>query len=414
MTKRLDVYFHEKIIGELKQNDDGQMEFTYLSSWLNDPDSMAISASLPLGERIFIQKQCRAFFSRLLPEEQPRKLIAKNLGISANNDFSMLEKIGGECAGAIVLIPSGKAFPPVDEKYRGLSDHELANKLRELPYRHLLAGDNGVRLSLAGVQDKIAVYVNKNKISIPLNGAPSTHIIKPANAIFDGIIFNEAFCLMLARKIGLPTVNAEIKRIEDIDYLLIERYDRLVTDNLHDASPVKRLHQEDFCQALGIVSENKYQNEGGPSLKKCFDLLRLVSTVPVIDLNKLIDIVIFNFFIGNCDAHGKNFSLVYKNSVELSPFYDLVSTIFYKNLSTKMAMKLGGEYELKRIGIKNFEILAEEAGLAKPSVKRRVFALADSIISALQKTEPSLPIEQQLLALIRTRCLSLLQSKISG
>src|SRR3990167_405322 len=120
MTKRLDVYFHEKIIGELKQNDDGQMEFTYLSSWLNDPDSMAISASLPLGERIFIQKQCRAFFSGLLPEEQPRKLIAKNLGISANNDFSMLEKIGGECAGAITFMPAGSPLPKFENNYHWL------------------------------------------------------------------------------------------------------------------------------------------------------------------------------------------------------------------------------------------------------------------------------------------------------
>lgn len=413
MAKISDVYLQKKIIGELKQDDDGQLKFSYLSSWLEDPDAMAISCSLPLEKKTFAQKECRAFFSGILPEANQRELIAKNLGISANNDFSLLEKIGGECAGAITFMPSGKTLALNNENHHWLSEHELANKLRELHKRPLLAGDTGVRLSLAGVQDKIAVYVKKNKIAIPLNDSPSTHIIKPANETFDGVIFNEAFCLELGRKIGLNTVNAELKKVEDIDYLLIERYDRLKTNNASNLQQIIRLHQEDFCQALGIVPKNKYQNEGGPSLKQCFNLIRAASTVPVVDLNRLLDIVIFNVLIGNCDAHGKNFSLLYRNNIELSPFYDLVSTIVYKNLSTKMAMKLGREYEVNNITLKNFEILAEEAELAKPSVRQRVFALAESITTVLQEIKTHHRLAQELSHLIQKRCARVLQTKSS-
>lgn len=410
MAKILDVYFHEKIIGTLKQDDDGQIEFSYLPSWLENPDAIAISCSLPLQKATFKRKECRAFFAGILPEENQRKLIAKNLGISANNDFAMLEQIGGECAGAITFVTSGNKLQLTNASYHELTDKELANMLRELPYRPLLAGEQGVRLSLAGVQDKMAVCVKENKISIPLYGAPSTHILKPAIGIFDGIIFNEAFCLELGRKINLPTAKAEIKKIENIDYLLIERYDRQIKNSQINFQTVKRLHQEDFCQALGITSEKKYQNEGGPSLQQCFNLLREVSEIPVVDLDKLIDVVIFNFIIGNCDAHGKNFSLLYQNNIRLAPFYDLVSTLYYKNLSTKMAMKLGGEYNADRITVKNFEILAEEASLAKLGVRRRVFELTESVIGVLEKIEIRGQVEQEISQLIKMRCYRILKN----
>jgi serine/threonine-protein kinase HipA len=111
--------------------------------------------------------------------------------------------------------------------------------------------------------------------------------------------------------VGLPVAKTEIRRVEDVEYLLVERYDRTHRQGPEGAA-LERLHQEDFCQALGIVSENKYQKEGGPSLKQCFALLREVSSAPVLDLARLLDAVIFNFLVGNNDAHGKNFSLLYR------------------------------------------------------------------------------------------------------
>jgi len=415
MAKLLDVYLHEEIVGELKQDDDGQIVFTYSDHWINKPDAVPLSCSLPLQSKSFKRKECRAFFSGILPEADQRKLIARNLGISANNDFSMLERIGGECAGAITFMSPGIPLPSVDHNYHWLLEKDLANALRELPNRPLLAGDEGIRLSLAGVQDKIAVYVKDSKIGIPLNGAPSTHILKPALDTFDGVIFNEAFCLDLGRRLNLLTVKADIKQVEDIDYLLIERYDRQGSNIEGTPQTIQRLHQEDFCQAMNIVSENKYQNEGGPSLKQCFNLLREVSSVPAVDIAQLIDIAIYNVLIGNCDAHGKNFSLLYKkNNIQLAPFYDLVSTLYYKNLSKKMAMKLGGEYEAGRITIKHFETLAEEISLSKTAVRKRALELTEATVKELEKMDVRNKVEEEISQLIKKRCAFMLSPRSTG
>jgi serine/threonine-protein kinase HipA len=192
-------------------------------------------------------------------------------------------------------------------------------------------------------------------------------------------------------------------------YLLVERYDRIHRIGSGGAV-LERLHQEDFCQAQGIVSEMKYQKEGGPSLKQCFALLREVSSTPVIDLARLLDAVIYNYLVGNMDAHGKNFSLLYHGvgtgnmEVSFAPLYDMVSKIYYPELSRTMAMKIGGEYSSEKVTPKNFEQLAEEAGLAKPMVKRRVPELAETIIATLPRLEIADPFAEAVAALIRQQC----------
>jgi serine/threonine-protein kinase HipA len=404
MSKLLDVYFHEKIIGELKQDDHGDINFTYSASWLADPNAIKISCSLPLQQETFKRKNCKAFFEGILPEEMQRKLIAKNLSISANNDFSMLEKIGGECAGALSFIPSREKLHPNNNNYYELIGAQLPNILQELPSRPLLAGERGVRLSLAGVQDKLAVYVEDEKIFIPLNNSPSTHILKPDFSIFDGVIFNEDICLKLAKKIGLSVVEGNLKTVDNINYLLIKRYDRIFANEDKNPKEIKRVHQEDFCQALGISSKNKYQKEGGPSLKQCFNLIRHESSIPVIDLVKMINAIIFNFLIGNCDAHGKNFSLLYLDQLQVAPLYDLVCTLYYQDLDQRMAMKLGGEYRIHNIHAENFDLLADEIGFAKPEVRRRILELIDSILSSLPTLETHNQVQEEIINLIRTRC----------
>jgi serine/threonine-protein kinase HipA len=411
MPRKLDVYLHKHLVGKLVQDDHGNVSFDYVDSWRNNPNAIPLSQSLSLAQARFNRKACRGFFAGILPDESKREVIAKNLGISARNDFAMLEQIGGECAGAVTFIPEGQALPDRDYNYRPLTPQELAEKLRALPRRPLLAGEEGIRLSLAGAQDKIAVHVAGDNISIPLDGSPSTHILKPAIERFEGLVFNEALCMNLARVIGLATANVSIGNVEGIDYLLVERYDRAQTND----GQLRREHQEDFCQALGIAPEYKYQAEGGPSIKQCFALVREASSSPVLDLQPLLDAVIFNWLIGNNDAHGKNFSLVYRGEVSsglqtrLAPLYDLVSTFYYKELSPKMAMKIGGEYESERIFPQNFEALAEEAGLAKPMVIRRVTELGASMLSALPNAGAGHAVMSAVAKAIQTRCESLLK-----
>jgi serine/threonine-protein kinase HipA len=171
---------------------------------------------------------------------------------------------------------------------------------------------------------------------------------------------------------------------------------------------LERLHQEDFCQAQGIVSEHKYQKEGGPSLKQCFGLLREVSSAPVIDLARLLDAVICNYLVGNNDAHGKNFSLLYRTGTEnleirLSPLYDVVSTVYYPELSRDMA-SIGDEYSSEKVTAKNFEQLAQEAGLGKPLVRGRVVELSEKVIAVLAKVVVAHPVAEKVTELIRQRC----------
>jgi serine/threonine-protein kinase HipA len=409
MAKTLDVYLHKDFVGHLIQNEGGQMVFNYAESWLEKPGACPLSQSLPLRKERFTRKECRGFFAGILPEESKRDIIARNLGISARNDYAMLERIGGECAGAVIFVPAGEPLPERNYDYRKLSTAELIAILKELPRRPLLAGERGVRLSLAGAQDKVAVRIEKDGVSLPLGGAPSTHILKPAIDRFEGVVFNEALSMELAAAIGLPTAPVETRTVEDMTFLLVERYDRIHRQVTGDEPVVERVHQEDFCQAQSVVPETKYQKEGGPSLKDCFNLLRAVSSAPVIDLARLLDGVIFNYLVGNNDAHGKNFSLVYPGAgtgdlqVRLAPLYDVVSTIYYPELSPEMAMKIGGEYSSERVTPRNFEKLAEEAGLAKPLVRRRVVELADAILATLPKFEVRSPVAEGVVALIQKR-----------
>lgn len=406
MSRTLDVYLYQSLVGQLIQDKHGQMVFNYAKSWLIHPNAKPLSHSLPLRVEQFSRNECRGFFAGILPESNKRAIIARNLGISAHNDFAMLEQIGGECAGAVTFMPEGEALPIVDYHYRDLNESDLAVILETLPKRPLMAGDDDVRLSLAGAQDKIAVHVAEGRISIPLGGAPSTHILKPAIKQYEGVVFNEAFCMQLSAAMGMPTAVTSIHQVKGIDYLLIERYDRI-----HDEQGnLQRLHQEDFCQAQGIVSEIKYQNEGGPGIKECMTLLRAVSATPVIDLQRLLDAIIFNFLIGNNDAHGKNFSLIYHDdSIRLAPLYDILSTAFYPELSNKMAMKIGGEYKADKIFPHHFEKLAEDSGLGRALVKGRAQELAEKTISTLGKIAVGQSsIAENLKELIKCRCRKLL------
>lgn len=410
MARTLDVYLHRDLVGRLTQDKHGETSFVYAPSWLENEAAAPLSRSLPLRTQRFTRKECRGFFAGLLPEEVQRETIAHNLGVSARNDFALLEKIGGECAGAVTFVPEGGILPTREAFYRELPEAELAVLLKELPRHPLLAGERDVRLSLAGAQDKVAVLTASDKIAVPLGGAPSSAILKPASVLFPDLVFNEAFCMRLAGLVGLPVANVQVGRAGETDYLLIERYDRRVQSEDGTSWPhVERLHQEDFCQALGLPPETKYQSEGGPSLKQCFDLLRAASDTPVIDLPALLDAVIFNFLIGNHDAHGKNFSLLYdgppsSRTTRLAPFYDLLSTVHYPGLTQKMAMKIGGEYESAKVAPRHFERFAEEAGLAKPLVRKRVMDLAQAVVRQLDKTGVSNPVVQALTKLIYERC----------
>lgn len=377
MAHELEVWLFTHRVGTLALVD-GRLNFRYTSDWLSHQDALALSASLPLQAESFDDRETRPFFAGLLPEGQMRRLIAQQFQVSGQNDFALLDRIGGECAGAVTFLEPGQALPVPNrsDDVQWLSDDEVVAILDELPRRPMLAGKDGLRLSLAGAQDKLPVVFDGTRIGLPLNGTPSSHILKPGiHAIEDNVI-NEGFCMALAEAMQLNPAKSEVHLVQDRSFLLVERYDRLIDAQGHR----QRLHQEDFCQALGVVPEMKYQNEGGPDLTKCFDLLRRVTRPSAPQVLRLLDYVIFNALIGNHDAHAKNFSLLYSGKTPvLAPFYDTLSTAVYPPLTQKMAMKIGSKYKFSEVQARHWSQFAETAGFTKAQAKRRILELAKSL-----------------------------------
>ena len=382
MTNRLSVWWEDRISGCLYLGPDGETLFAYDADWLADSKAPALSFSLPKQAEPFKRSTVQAFFGGILPEEGQRTAIARALGVSADNEFRLLEYLGGEVAGALTLLPEGETpASPSDAAPKLLDDDALVQLLDHLPLRPMLAGEDGLRLSLAGAQSKLPVLLIDGQIALPAPGQPTSHILKPPISRFEGTTENEYFCMSLASAIGMDVAPVEMRSVADRSFLLVTRYDRAVgTDG-----SISRLHQEDFAQALGVPSHRKYASEGGPIFPDCFALLRRAATRPARDILKLLDAAIFNLIIGNADAHAKNFSLLHSSggAIMLAPLYDLLSTVIYPNLHVKLAMKIGGKAVLEDIEPRHWERFAADAQLGAPYVRTRVGQLCNAVIAAI-------------------------------
>lgn len=378
MSKGLHVRIDGVIVGRLWLDDRRRFCFQYDEGWLTT-SRIPLSLSLPLRLEPYLDDESHPFFANLLPEEKMRAVIARNLGISLNNDYGLLKRIGGDCAGAVSLDPAtDDSLPREPGTYRQLTMDELNAIIGELPKRPLLAGEKGVRLSLAGAQKKLPVYYDEQYFSLGLGAAPSNYIIKPPIEDLDGTVENEAFCMALAQAVGLDVPRSFIHHHGDAPRVfVVKRYDRNAV-----AEGTKRFHQEDFCQALGIPPEFKYEAEGGPSLAACFNVVRHASIRSGKDVLSLLNWVIFNYLIGNSDAHGKNISLLLlPEGPVLAPFYDLISTRIYAHygLSSGLAMKIGGAGDPDLLHKKHWEQFAEEVGIKPRLVLNRIVNLAKRI-----------------------------------
>ncbi len=362
----LAVYFNTHRVGTLQLDAKRRFVFQYDEAWLESPKAVPLSLSLPLQPQPYEDDSARPFFSNLLPEAQLREAIARRLRISESNDYALLEAIGGECAGAVSLYPADLE-PKTEGSYQALDEQALHQQIEQLPRRPMLAGSGEMRLSLAGAQNKLPVYFDGQTVSLTQGVLPSSHILKPAIRNYENSVFNEAYCMQLAQAVGLSVPDVTV--IENLgEWLyLVKRYDRQRDKN----GGLYRLHQEGFCQALGILPENKYEKEGGPSLADCFALIKQHSIQPAADQLQLLNWVVFNYLIGNADAHGKNVSLLLtQQGPKLAPFYDLMSTVIYPDLTGRPAMKIGGEDRPKWIIARRWEQLATECGIGFKLVKQ--------------------------------------------
>lgn len=359
MSAPLEVRYEDRRVGILRADASNRFCFRYVEEWLGARDAFPVSIALPLGPHEESGGSAHSFFANLLPEGLVRQAVCRRLGISESNDVELLRAIGGECAGALSIVEAGAKLQAPDNEYEELDAQKLQSLAddddRVVP---LLVGGAQTRLSLAGAQEKLPVALLDGKIHLPLKRSASTHILKLPNPRYAHLPQNEAFVLGLASHAGLECASSELTRATKPQSLLVERYDRRRTD---DPWPVRRLHQEDFCQALGLLPGQKYEQEGGPSLAQAVAVVRTSVANPLHDVRRLIEWQAFNAAVGNSDGHGKNLSILYDDEgPRLAPFYDLVSTREYANLDRLLAMSVGGRRNADELGYEQWVSLASE------------------------------------------------------
>lgn len=383
---RLDVYLFDERIGELERQGPTRYRLTYTETAAerHGEGALLLSASVPVRPSPYPNGETKPFFEGLLPEDSVRVAIARTLGLSADNGFGLLAELGADCAGAVVILPAGTP-PTVEESgaIEWLDEVGLAQRVADLPRNPLgvSGGEGRVRLSLAGAQPKLIVTrASSGRTGQPTGGAPSTHLIKPAQEQYPDLVANEAFCLRVARSSGLRVAAAEIVEVGGSPCLLVERWDRTIGDD----GRIARLHQEDFCQALGILPAAKYEVEGGPSVAAMVELLRQIGAPTLArDLNELVRAVALNFLLGNSDAHGKNYALLYEplGNPHLAPLYDVVSTSVYQGLSRSLAMTIGGVDDPDEVDAAAWRRLAADSGLGS-QVPRAVQQFAERVVES--------------------------------
>jgi len=388
MADALDVYLNHDFAGRLEEKK-GKLSFVYEKAWLDSDRFIPLSVTMPRTGEPFSDEIAHPFFENLLPEGEIRAVIARLKQVSERNSFGLLGEIGGDCAGAISLWPKGEK-PRNDEGYAVLGDDRLRELLANMQKRPLLVMDDELRLSLAGAQNKLPVHYDGSQLSLPTGSAPSSHILKPGSPGFEHMPVNEHFCMRLAAALGLPAPDSTLLRKSAAVYL-IQRYDRI---NNPDGS-VTRMHQIDFCQALNLPSAKKYEKEGGPNLQACFEILARYSMQPAKDRLRLISWVIFNYLIGNADAHAKNLSLlITQEGISLAPFYDLISTGVYPDLTLNLALRIGGEDRPEWIQERHWETFSELSGVNPRIVWKGIAELSHTIAEKFQGVLANLTLEK--------------------
>jgi serine/threonine-protein kinase HipA len=285
--------------------------------------------SLPLRDEPFPQGVVRAFLDGLLPEGEARRAVAREFGVRENDTFGLIQALGRDCAGALVIQPVDEPAPaqPTTRTAEHLSDADIATLVANLRSAPLGAGGR-VRISLAGVQEKLLLTrMPDGAWGRPVDNTPSTHILKPEIAAFPNTVENEAFCMRVAKHLGLDVAPVTTTAVLGRKLIVVERYDRVV----HDDGSVERIHQEDLCQAAGVPPNRKYQEDGGPSLGRVASIVQAAANPDSIET--LLRAVTLNVLIGNGDAHAKNVSLLHEPSgaLRLAPLYDLMSTLLYRD-----------------------------------------------------------------------------------
>jgi serine/threonine-protein kinase HipA len=385
MSGELVALLSDRVAGRVRQDQRGRLTFVYDDGWRENPDAYPLSLSMPLTASEHPHDVIEAFIWGLLPDnELVLTRWATKFQTSARSAFGLIAHVGEDCAGAVQFVQPDRLDTMLHAQageVLWLEEADIASRLESLQSDHSAwrRPDDAGQFSLAGAQPKTALLLQDGRWGVPSGRMPTTHILKPPTGAFDGHAENEHFCLALARALGLPTTSSMVMHFRDQVAFVAERYDRGVT-----ARGVLRIHQEDMCQALGYPPTRKYENDGGPGVAQIVDFLRRNSSAPREDVQTFIDAIAFNWLIGGTDAHAKNYSILIgtRGRVRLAPLYDVASILPYDEyapMKIRLAMKLGGTYRMRDIGVRSWEKLGEELRLDKKAIAQRVRTMASKL-----------------------------------
>jgi len=382
MTRELIAIIEGREMGRVARDKTGKLSFTYNEEWRNAPDAFPLSISMPLALSEHGNAKIDPFLWGLLPDNaNVLDHWGRRFHVSARNVFGLIANVGEDCAGAVQFVQPerldailGQTPPEIE----WLDDAAVAERLRTLRADHSawrIPRDTG-QFSLAGAQPKTALLFENGRWGVPSGRVPTTHIFKPPTGDLDGHVENEHFCLELARALGLPVVDSRIMRFQDEIAIVVERYDRVRTE-----TGLRRVHQEDMCQAFAIPPTRKYQSEGGPGIRDIVELLTANSTSHAEDVATFLDSVAYNWLIVGTDAHAKNYALLIgaEGRIRLAPLYDVASVLPYPDIDVekvKLSMKLGGEYRLRNITLHHWRELAAELHVDPDAMTARVDSFA--------------------------------------
>ena len=410
-SDRMGVWHAARQVGALWRDGQDRIGFAYEPEWLNQ--GFRIGHVLPLQASPFepADAKAHAWFSNLLPEGPARERIVRSLGI-ADDDYTLLREIGGECAGALNILPIDQT-PNHQNDAQRLDDRAFEKMLQQrgqgIVPRPTENDEAPARLSLAGAQAKCPILIRDDEYYLPKAATASSHILKFELPQWRHVPVFEIYLNRIAETIGLPVPESQLQERHGHRYLVISRYDREF-----EVDSWQRLHQEDFCQIAGLRATRKYQADGGPGLADCAQWIRELSEQPAGDLLQLLRWQVFNWLAGNSDGHAKNLALVQvrrnTNRWRLAPFYDLVCTRAWPNLDRRMAMNIGGEADPGRIRSEHWRALAKEIGMRPRFVDKEIAGMIDAIQNAmrsvrehLEQQHGALPMLQQPEKIIRTQ-----------
>lgn len=367
--KTLNVFYETELVGVLTEDNEERLSFKYSKTWLESTHSFPLSIALKLNEESYGHLPTKAFFENLLPEGSVKEILEEHSKSNIKGEFEFLKIYGEDCAGAFVITPHNNV--PIKTNQNLKKEIELDTLYGYLSQNRSLTdaivNNEGGHFSLAGAQDKIPVIIEDTKLFIPLGNIPTTDIVKPYVRYFNSTKdspFNEYFCMKLARAVGLNVPDVDIIEGEYPLYIT-RRFDRIEMDGV-----IKRIHQQDFCQARGITSAKKYESDGGPTFASNYNLVKDVSVAPIPDLNQLLMWFWFNLVIGNNDCHSKNLAFLQASAgLRLSPFYDLLSTTIYKEISPKFSYGVGKQMLWYKMSKKNFAMQVKEMGISEIAFK---------------------------------------------